>query len=235
MPTYVNGVDQSPAYDVQKVELYKARHLILNPCDTGWTEILGTGGAIAEVGTSIDITVAANQAAGDSGKYTGLAVGFGALAGNENRVDYTQPFTWHMIVSRLDDHGAAAGLAVGRVQLKEVNTIGAATDATRAIGIEVNNLTLSVESSDGTTRSAESTGLTFTARYTYDIVLVHTPGVSIACYVNGTLQYTKITNVPTGVAGAASSCVISLETDGTGAAENIDFLAGNFFITYKRP
>jgi hypothetical protein len=117
--------------------------------------------------------------------------------------------------------------AVRRLQLKSQATPDENQLAAKGVGLQVTNYTLTAESF-GTERGELDLDTTLTESIPVSIVMVHTPGVSQAWYVNDVLKATQTDTVkiPSGVAVNAN-WVHAIKNGATGGV-NAGSICGNF-------
>jgi len=155
--------------------------------------LLNTGGAVAnQDGLAFCVAAFVNSSFG---------------AGAYNLVDWDNKLIIAFDIARTVGDNAALR---GRVQLKQANAEGIL--AALGLGIEIQNLDIYGETYGGA-RSTVSLATTMTLDYTYRIMLVFTPGVGCDFYVNNqyTAQLTTVANLPSGLAGATSYWVCSID------------------------
>jgi len=179
---------------------------------SGWTEVTVNSGNVIPTPCFLDIY---SGSTANSSALAHCRPGFLQGASNEfMRIDWDKDL--RIIFNLCLSCNTATGIS--RMQLKQVNTIGAL--AAKGIGIRVDNLDLVGESYG--TELGEVALTTLTADIAHQIEIVLSAGASIKWYVDGVLVGTQSTaaKIPSGVSAAYGYLVGSSINGATAACQD---------------
>jgi len=190
---------------------------------SGWTSTLVGTGAVSSASCYNDVHT--GTTANSSAFY---AVGPLPLLGPASGSNSASRITWDKkmyIMFNVAMWGNDTEV-VRRIQLKQATTIGAL--AALGVDVEIDNFALKGNSYGSGGLGTVSLGATVTQLNNVQIIIVHTPGVSDAWYVNGVLKGTQsnATLIPSGQSTADNRFCTSVSNGATGTVDDYLRISG---------